>query len=154
MELVEATSYVLHSVFAGLWTGTVLFVAFGVLPLARRGELNAAPLRHIAQSLRRISRLSALVLFATGSYMAAAVHTGDTLTGTLGGQLVLVMLGLWAVLIGTVEIAGSKLQKGTTRDKVRAPGREAWRVLLVAAVTALLLLVVSGLLSARSSGFL
>ena len=154
MEPIEVTAYVLHALFAGVWTGAVLFVSLSVLPVARDGGMNAAPLRTIAQSLVRLSRVSAVVLFITGSYMAAAVHTGDTLTGTTGGQLVLVMLALWAVLIGTVEVGTGKIRSGTTREKVREPARDAWRLYLLASLTAVSLLVVSGLLSARSSGFL
>ena len=154
MEPIEVTSYVLHALFAGLWTGAVIFVTLGVLPVARDGDMNAAPLRTIAQSLVRLSRLSAVILFITGSHMAAAVHTGDSLTGTTGGHLVLVMLALWAVLIGMVEVGTGKLRSGTTRDKVREPAREAWRFYFIASLTAVSLLVVSGLLSARSSGFL
>ena len=154
MEPIEVMAYVLHALFAGLWTGAVIFVTLGILPVARDGKINAAPLRTIAQSLVRLSRLSAVVLFITGSYMAAAVHTGDTLTGTSGGQLVLVMLALWAVLIGTVEVGTGKLRSGTTRDKVREPARLAWRFYLIASLSAIALLIVSGLLSARSSGFL
>lgn len=154
MDPVEVTSYVLHSVFAGLWTGSVLFVVLALLPMAREGEMNAAPLRSVAGWLTRISRLSALVLLLTGSHMAAVRHTGDSLTGTTGGRLVVGMVALWLVLAGTVEVGTSRLRDGTERDKVRQPAREAWRLFVVAALAAALLLVVAGLLSAHNLGFL
>jgi putative copper export protein len=154
MDPVEVTSYVLHSVFAGLWTGSVLFVVLALLPMAREGEMNAAPLRSVAGWLTRISRLSALVLLLTGSHMAAVRHTGDSLTGTTGGRLVVGMVALWLVLAGTVEAGTSRLRDGTERDKVRQPAREAWRLFVVAGLAAALLLVVAGLLSANNLGFL
>jgi len=154
MEPVEVASYVLHSLFAGLWTGSVIFVAFAVLPMAREGELNAAPLRSVASTLTRISRVSALVLLLTGSHMAATRYTGDSLTGTTGGYLVLAMVTLWLVLAATVEMGTSRIRSGTGRDKVREPAREARPFFVVAALTGALLLVVAGLLSANNLGFL
>jgi len=154
MEPVAVTSYVLHSLFAGLWAGSVLFVVLAVLPMAREGGLNAAPLRSVAGTLTRLSRVSALVLVLTGAQMAVAGYTTNSLTGTTGGYLVVSMVGLWAVLAGVVEVGTSRLRDGTERDKVREPAREAKRVFLVAALTAVLLLAVSGLVSARNAGFL
>ena len=154
MEPVEVAAYVLHSLFAGLWTGSVLFVTLAVVPTARDGTLNAAPLDAIAGRLATVSRVSALVLFLTGGHMAAVRHTGSSLTGSTGGRLVLAMLALWLVLIATVEVGTSRLTAGTARDKVREPARNARRVLLVASVAALGLLVVAGLLSAHNLGFL
>ena len=154
MELIEVTSYVLHSLFAGIWTGSVLLMAIAVLPLAKDGTLNAAPLAAITGTLTTVSRASALVLFLTGSHMAAARYTSESLTGTDGGYLVLSMLALWFLLAATVEIGASKLRDGTERDKVREPAREAWSFFLAAAVLASLLLVTAGLLSANNVGFL
>ena len=154
MEPVAVTSYVLHSLFAGLWVGSVLFVALGVLPMARRGELNAAPLRSVARTLTRVSRLSALVLLLTGAHMGVIGYSTDSLTGTTGGRLVLGMLVLWFVLAGTVEVGTSRLREGTERDKVREPARRAWGLFVLAAVVATALLAVSGLLSAWGAGYL
>jgi len=154
MEAAEITAYVLHSLFAGLWTGTVLFATYAILPLARDGQFNAKPLHTVTGKIKRISRVSALVLFVTGSFMAPARYTGETLTGTTGGYLVLSMLALWFFLIGAVEVGSSKLAGGTGRDKVREPARNARPFFLAASVLALLLLVNAGLLSARNVGFL
>lgn len=153
MEPVEVASYTLHSLFAGFWTGSVLFVTLAVVPLARDGNLNATPLDALAGTLTTISRVSALVLFATGSHMAAVRHTGESLTGQTNGQLVLAMLTLWLVLIATVEIGAKRLTDGTERQKVREPARNARPVFLVASLAAVLLLVTAGLISAANLGF-
>lgn len=154
MEPVEVASYATHSLFAGLWTGSVLFVTLAVLPLARDGKMNASPLETVAGKLTTVSRVSAFVLFATGSHMAAVRYTGESLTGTQGGYLVITMIVLWLSLIALVEVGTSRLTDGTERDKVREPARNAWRLFVVASVVAAGLLVTSGLLSANTLGFL
>jgi uncharacterized membrane protein len=154
MDPVEVTAYATHSLFAGLWTGSVLFVTLAVVPSARDGTLNAAPLSSIAGRLATVSRVSALALLLTGGHMAGVRHTGETLTGSTGGRLVLAMLALWLVLIATVEVGVSRLTDGTERDKVREPARESRRFFVLASVAALLLLVNAGLLSAHNLGFL
>ena len=154
MEPVAATSYVLHSLFSGVWAGSVLFVVLAVLPMARAGELNAGPLRSVTGRLTWLSRLSALVLLLTGSQMAAARYTSDSLVGTTGGSLVLGLFAALLILAGTVEVGTSRLRDGTERDKMREPARAARRLFLVAGLTATLLLAAVGLLSAHNAGFL
>lgn len=154
MEPIELTTYVLHSLFAGLWTGSILFATVAVLPLARDGQLNAKPLRRVAGRIKLVSRTSALLLFLTGSHMAAARYTRESLTGTDGGYLVLSMLALWFLLIGVVEVGAKKLTDGSGRDKVREPARQARPFFLAASLFAVLLLVVAGLLSANNVGYL
>lgn len=153
MDPIEVLSYILHSVFAGVWAGSVVFVALVVLPMARDGSFNAAPLEAITGKLVTISRVSALVLFITGSHMAAQVYTADTLVETTPGQLVLAMIVLWLVLMGTVEVGAKKIREGTDRDKVREPARNARPFMLVASLSAVLLLVTAGLISASRLGF-
>jgi len=154
MEPVEVGSWVVHSVFAGVWTGSVLFLTLAVLPLARDGRMNAAPLTAITGRLKTISRISAVLLLATGSHMAAVRHTGESLFGTEGGWLVLSMVVFWFLLMGLVEVGAKRLTDGTEREKVREPARNARPFLLVASLFALLLLVNAGLLSAYNLGFL
>lgn len=154
METVEVASYTVHTLFAGLWTGAVLFVTLAILPVARDGMLNASPLHAIAGKLKTISRVSALALLATGSHMAAVQHTSTTLFETQGGWLVLSMVGLWLFLMAAVEIGAKKLTDGTGRDKVREPAHEARLTFLVASALAALLLVNAGLLSANTLGYL
>jgi len=153
MEPVAVTSHVLYALFSGLWAGTVLFVVLSVLPLARQGSLDAAPLRSLSATLVGVSRLSALVVLLAGVHVALVRDIDDSLTGT-EGSLALATLGLWLVLAGTVEIGVGRLRDGTERDKVRAPARRSRRLFLVAGLAAALLLVVAGLVGAHSAGVL
>lgn len=153
MDIVELTTFILHSLFAGLWTGSVVFVTAAVIPAARNGNLNATPLHAIAGKLTTISRASALVLFITGSHMAAARYTRESLFATQRGYLVLSMVLLWLLLAGIVEVATSRVTGGTGRDKVREPAHESWRLFLVASVLSVLLLVNAGLLSTGRAVF-
>jgi hypothetical protein len=152
MSLVTAGVYAVHLLFAGLWTGSVLFTSYAVLPLARDGQLNAAPLEAIAGKLQTVSRASALLLLLTGGHMAATRYTVDSLTGSGGGHLVLTMIVLWFLLAGIVEVGTAKLTDGTNRDKVREPAHNARRLFQGASVLSLLLLIDAGLLVASGLG--
>jgi len=154
MEPLDVTVYAVHSLFAGLWTGSVLFVSLGVLPLARDGELNAGPLDSLSGTLTTISRLSTVFLVLTGAYMGVTRYTTTDLLESTGGYLVIAMVVLWLGLMATVEIGVSRLTDGTNRDKVREPARRARRVFQVASLLAVLLLVTSGLISANNLGLL
>ena len=117
----------IHLVFAGLWTGSVLFVALAGLPEGGLGRL------------RQISRASARLLLLTGGHQAAMQYGGGRLTGTTAGWAVLAMVALWLVLAGLVEVGASKYEDG---------GPEAARPFFTAgAVVSLLLLVDAGLLA-------
>ena len=154
MSLLNAGVYVVHLLFAALWTGSVLFAWYVVLPLARDGNLNATPLGTVAGKLTTISRASAAVLFLTGGHMAAAAagYTVESLTGTTQGHLVIAMIVLWFGLAGLVEVGTSKLTDGTGRDKVREPAHEATRFFQIGAVFAVLLLVDAGLIISSRMG--
>ena len=148
MSAFDVVAYAVHLLFAGLWTGSVLFVAYAVLPAARDGELSAGLLDRFAGKLTTVSRASAALLFLTGGHLAAQRYTVDSLTGSLAGYNVLAMLALWFVLAGLVEVGTSKLTDGTGRDKVREPAAAARPFLLGASATAVLLLFNAGLLFA------
>jgi uncharacterized membrane protein len=156
MSLLNGGVYVVHLLFAALWTGSVLFVAYAVLPMGRNGDLNAAPLGTIADKLTTVSRASAALLFLTGGHMAAAAagYTVESLTGTTRGHLVISMIVLWFLLAGLVEVGTSKLTDGTGQDKVREPARNATPFFQAGAVLALLLLANAGLLIATGLGIL
>lgn len=147
MSSVLAAVSAIHLAFAALWTGSVLFVTWAVLPLARDGETSPAPMATITSRLKTISRVSAVVLFVTGGHLAGTLYTVDTLTGTRNGYLVLIMLGLWFALAALVEIGASKLADGFEQEKVREPARNARPFFLAASVVAILLLVDAGLLA-------
>ncbi|MHB9286262.1 CopD family protein [Halobacteriales archaeon Cl-PHB] len=150
MSLVATAVTATHLLFAGLWTGSVLFVAYAVVPTAASGDLNAGPLETIAGKLTTLSRVSVLLLFLTGGHMAGTQYEVSSLTGSTPGHLVLAMLALWFVLAGLVELGTSRLTEGASRDKVREPARSARRIFQAASVVAILLLVDGGLLA---SGF-
>ncbi len=152
MALADAVSVVVHLLTAGIWTGSVIFLTISVLPLARAGDINAAPLAAITGRLTTVSRASALVLFLTGGHLAGTRYTVGTLTGSTPGYLVLTMLGLWLVLTALVEVGASRLTEGTSQSKVRQPAHDATRLFQAASVVAVLLLVVGGLLSGGLAG--
>lgn len=128
MAIADLLTNVLHMLFAGLWTGSVLFVSIAGMPAD-----GVDPLRYV-------SRASALVLFLTGGHMAGTRYTIESLTGTTAGWAVLSMLLLWAALAGLVEVAASRYEDG---------GPEAATTLFRAAgVVAALLLIDGGLLAA------
>ncbi|AHG00297.1 copper resistance protein d [Halostagnicola larsenii XH-48] len=138
-----------HLVFAALWTGSVFFVAFVVLPLARDGAFNStAPLETISGKLTTISRTSSVVLFLTGSHLAGTTYTSNSLFSMLEGQLVLLMVGLWLVLTALVEIAAKRFESGLNGKKLREPARDALPLFRAAAVVGIGLLIVAGALSA------
>lgn len=147
MTLVDAVMITLHQVFAAVWAGSVVFMTVGVLPLAKEGHLEPEPVEMVTGTLRSVSRASAVVLLLTGGHMAANFYTVADLTGTVNGWLVLAMLGLWLVLIGLIEVSGSRLVDGLQAKKVRAPAHETLGWFRAASVVALLLLVIAGLLS-------
>lgn len=147
MTLADAIVVAIHLVFAATWTGSVLLFTVAVLPLARDGNINAAPLAAITGSLRTVSRASAVLLLLTGGHMAGSLYTVDSLTGTSRGWLVIAMVVLWLALAALVEIGAGKLVDGTGQSKVRAPARTASRHFQAAAVVAVLLLLDAGALS-------
>jgi len=149
MSVERASLYAIHLVFAGLWAGAVVFVTWGILPLARDGNLDAGPLESITGRLKLLSRVSAVILPLTGIRMAMLGNYTETaiLFETTPGHLLIGMIVLWLVLMGLVEVGASKLTSGTSQQKVREPAREARPFLLGATVVALLLLLDAGAIS-------
>lgn len=152
MTAIDATSYVIHSIFSGLWTGSILFMTLGVLPLALNGGLTAESLSTVTGRFKILSRTSVLLLFLTGGHMAGTQYTTETLTGSTNGYLVVSMLTLWFLTAGVTEVGASRLADGSGRDKVREPARNAHRFFQIGSAFAVLLLVVAGLLSAAGAG--
>lgn len=147
MAIVDTAIYATHLLVGAVWTGSVLFLAWAVLPSARAGDIRPEPLGAVTGKLTLLSRASALVMFLTGGHLAAQLYTFESLTGTPRGHLVLTMLALWFVMTGLVEVGNSRMQDGLDRDKVRDPARDGGRFYRAAAVVALLLLVDAGLLA-------
>lgn len=139
-----------HLVFAALWAGSVFYVAFVVVPLARDGEFTStSPLEVISSRLTTISRISSIILLLTGGHLAAAGYTADSLFSELQGQLVLLMVGLWLVLTGVVEVAASRFESGLDGKKIREPANDSLGLFRLAAVVGIALLLVAGALSAN-----
>jgi uncharacterized membrane protein len=134
-----------HLIFAALWAGSVFYVAFVVLPLARDGAFNTTkPLEVLSGRLTTISRVSAVVLFVTGGHLAGTGYTVEGLFGTINGQLVLAMLALWFVLAALVEVGAKRFESGLNGKKLREPAADALPLYQAGAIVALLLLVVAG----------
>jgi hypothetical protein len=145
--ILDTTMQTVHVVFAGLWTGAVILFALAVLPSGVSGDIRPEPLSRITSRLTTLTRVSAVLLFLTGGHLAGAFYTVEVLLGSLPGYLVLTMLGLWLVMIGFLEVGGSKMRDGLSDDKVRTPAREAKPFYQGAAVLAVLLLIDAGLLA-------
>ncbi|WP_255170620.1 copper resistance protein CopD [Natrononativus amylolyticus] len=146
-----------HLVFAAIWAGSVFYVALVVLPLARDGAFNTTkPLETLSSKLTTISRASAVVLLLTGGHMAGTGYsigggTGPDLFTSPNGQLVLLMVVLWLVLAALVEIGASRFESGLNGKKLREPAHEALPVFRAAAVVAVGLLVVAGLITTNAA---
>jgi len=146
MATVDTAVNAIHLLFAGLWAGSVLFVARAVVPAAREGDLDATPLRGLVDQFRTWSRVSSLVLFLTGGHLAGTRYTAETLLGSTRGYLVVAMVVLWFVLTGLVEVASGRLVDGLDERKVREPARSAAPLFTAAAVAAAALLTIGGVL--------
>lgn len=151
--VIDTAMYTIHTALAAFWAGTVLFVAVAVVPLAMDGELSPAAFGIFVSKLQWITRLSALFLLVTGGHLAGTLYDVNTLTGTSGGYLVLVMLALWFVLITVVEIGSAKAQRGIEEEKIRKPARDSRPFYHLAGVVAVALLVVAGLLGTPAQLF-
>jgi len=146
MATVDTAVNAIHLLFAGLWAGSVIFVARAVVPAARDGDLDATPLRRLVGKFRTSSRVASLVLFLTGGHLAGTRYTAETLLGSTRGYLVVAMVVLWLVLTGLVEMGSGRLVDGLDERKVREPARSATPLFTAAAVAAVGLLLLGGVL--------
>jgi len=146
MAIGETVSVSIHLLFAGAWTGSVLFLTYGVLPTARAGDIGLDPFADITSRLLTLSRASALVMFLTGGHLAGVRYTVDSLTSTTRGYLVIAMLVLWLALAALVEIGMSRVTDGLRERKVRTPAEKGRPFFLGASVVAILLLLNAGIL--------
>ncbi|PSP39054.1 transporter [Halobacteriales archaeon QH_10_70_21] len=144
--VVDTAMYTIHTAFAALWSGSVLFVVAAVLPLAMDGELEPDAFGSVVSKLQWVTRVSALLMLVSGGHLAGTGYTVGSLTGTTRGYLVLVMVALWLGLAAAVEIGSARAQRGIDERKIREPARNARPFYLGASLLAVGLLVVSGLL--------
>ena len=148
--VLDTVVYTVHTAFAALWAGSVLFVAAAVLPLAMDGDVSPEVFGSVVARLQWVTRLSALLLFVTGGHLAGTLYTVGSLTGTTRGWLVLAMLTLWLLLAAVVEVGSVRARRGVDERKIRQPARDARPFYLAGAVLAAALLVVAGLLGTPS----
>jgi hypothetical protein len=144
--VVDTAMYTIHTAFAALWSGSVLFVVAAVLPLAMDGELEPDAFGSVVSKLQWVTRVSALLMLVSGGHLAGTGYTVGSLTGMTRGYLVLVMVALWLGLAAAVEIGSARAQRGIDERKIREPARNARPFYLGASLLAVGLLVVSGLL--------
>lgn len=153
MSVVDSVMLVVHQLFAALWVGSVVFVALAVLPLARDSEIAREAIDTVIDRFVTLSRASAFFLLVTGAHLIGTRYTGDGLTDlgpllTTGrGHLVLAMFGLWFGLAAIIEISSSRLRDGLDQGKLREPAHAALPWYRAAAIVALVLVVIGGLLS-------
>lgn len=145
----------IHLVFAAIWAGSIFYVAFVVLPLARDGSFNStAPLETISGKLTTISRVSGVVLLLTGGHLAGTRYTADRLFATTNGQLVILMVVLWLVLMALVEVGSKRFESGLNGKKLREPAADALGLYRIAALVAIALLVVAGAITTNVAAVL
>ncbi|PSP93884.1 transporter [Halobacteriales archaeon QS_1_68_44] len=149
--VVDTAMYTVHTAFAALWSGSVLFVVAAVLPLAMDADVSPEAFGSVVSKLQWVTRVSALLMLLTGGHLAGTGYTVESLTGSPRGYLVLTMVALWLGLAATVEIGSARAQRGVDNKKIREPARDARPFYLAAAVLAVGLLVVSGLLGMPSA---
>lgn len=149
MSFVEAGMTAIHLLFAAVWIGSIVFMTFTVLPLARDGNLDREPLEFLVGTATWISRISALAMVVTGSHL---MGTGgylqvDPLLGTSHGLAIVAMIVLWLVLIVLIEIASRRIQSGLGANLVREPARDGLRWFQIASIVGALLLVDGAILT-------
>jgi uncharacterized membrane protein len=146
MATIDTAMNAIHLLVAGLWAGSALFIARGLLPAARNGSLDSEPLRGLIGRFRTGSRVASLVLFLTGGHLAGTQYTAESLLGSTRGYLVVVMVVLWLVMTGLIEVGSGRLLDGLNERKVREPARAATPFLTAAAVAGVALLAIGGVL--------
>ncbi|NUE03385.1 transporter [Halorubraceae archaeon YAN] len=147
MSTVDIVMWSLHTIFAGVWTGSILFFVGAVLPATTAGTIGRVALVSMVTKLRWLTRIGAVVFVATGGHMAGTRYTADSLFGTGRGHLVLTMLVLWFILTAVVEIGGARLESGAEDGGVDSAIEQSRPIFVIAAVLSVLLLIDAGLLA-------
>jgi uncharacterized membrane protein len=148
MSVIDSLIQVIHVLFGGLWTGSILFVVGAVLPASTAGGISSTAMAAMSTRLAWLTRLSALVFVTTGGHLAGTRYTAETLFGTGRGQLVVAMLVLWFILTALVEIGLKRLGGSAAAADVDTAVETTRPIFLAAGAVGLLLLVDAGLLAA------
>lgn len=106
-------SYIFHVLAASGWTGSVLYVVVAVVPVARRGDLTHDGFVTTVDGLLQLTRLTGVVLPATGLYQIYRLYPLDRLVGSQTGWLVVSMAGLWTLTNGLVEMGVLRMRRAT-----------------------------------------
>lgn len=141
MALAETAAYAFHLVFAGLWTGAVLFTSYAVVPAARAGDATPDLLRTVAGKLSTVNRTSSLLMLLSGAYLWVVLDYTTRFPDDPASHLVLTMVVLWFALTGLVEVGVARLGDAGGTRKVRQPASDARPFLLGASAVAVLLLL-------------
>ncbi|SNZ12459.1 Copper resistance protein D [Natronoarchaeum philippinense] len=147
MTLVDAAAVTIHTIFAAVWVGSVVFMTASVIPMAKDGLLEPEAVERASGTLTTITRVSSLLLLLSGSLMASSFYTASGLFSTGRGHLVLTMVALWLVLTGLLEMTTRRLEDGLQAQRVRAPADETETWFRAASVVGFALLTIAGILS-------
>lgn len=165
MDPVLIGSYVVHVASAILWVGATMYAAYAVFPPAMDGQLSVSAFERAVDGLLATTRWTGIALPVTGIYQIWVLYPLDALFGTVGGWLVVSMLGLWSVMNGTIELGvyrmrtadgeslgfGQYMAEGYVADggvAVRELAEIGWPYLLASVGMGVLLCVDAGLLAA------
>jgi hypothetical protein len=108
MTAALAASYVLH-VLAGLaWVGSL---AGGLVVTARGGDLTPAGLERGLDGLLQLTRVTGLILPATGLYQVWVLYPTARLFSTPRGWLIVAMITLWGLVNGLVELGAYRVRR-------------------------------------------
>ncbi|WP_224337521.1 CopD family protein [Haloprofundus halobius] len=146
MAFIDTMVRVVHVLFAGAWAGGTLLFVGGVLPVARKGLLDASALEAVTNRFNHLSVAAVVLLLLTGGHLAGTLYTFGTLQTTGSGHLVLSMVALWFLLAGVTHVATSRLTGALETTDVTSAVEASWGLFVVAAALAVGLLVVAGLL--------
>ncbi|WP_209452145.1 hypothetical protein [Halosimplex halophilum] len=119
MTAILTLSYVVHVVSAALWTGSVLYAAYAVLPAADAGHLGAEAFGATVDGVLQVTRWTGVALPLTGAYQVWVLYPLDALVATGRGHLVVGMAALWGLMNGVIELGVYRLRAGGTIGLVR-----------------------------------
>lgn len=136
----------IHTLFAALWTGGTILVAGTVIPAARKDLLSEKALSLITRRFSYLSIASVVLLLFSGGHLAGNLYTGETLTSTMQGNLVLTMAVLWLVLAIVLFFGFRRMTGGSSEKSAATAASDARPWFIAGSVISIVLLIVAGLL--------
>lgn len=149
MATIDTVMIAIHLIFGAMWVGSVAFVTFTILPLARDGDLERVPFERMMDKVLLVSRVSALAMVISGTHMMGTGNYFDTevLLESTRGQSVLAMFILWFVLIVIIEISTRRIKSGLGANLLREPARDGLAWFYTATLVGILLFLIGSLLT-------